>query len=751
MTETISLRDGTGQAALGAGLAAGLGAFLPVAAWGQAAPLAPDATTLPQVSVEGANTSPPNTNITPTGLSRLPGTVQDVPQTINVVPREILQQQNVTTLEQALRNVPGVTVSTGEGNGGLNGDQFRIRGFQAKNDIFVDGLRDFGVYQRDSFNTDQIQVVKGPTSEVFGVGTVGGAINQVSKRSFLGNSTAIDGSFGSGPLTRGTLDINRQLDETTALRLNAMVNEQSVADRDRVRADRWGVAASLGMGLGTDTQWHLNYFHQSTDRTPDFGVPTIQRPGTLRSVPATELGLPRTTSFVRTTDQDKANADLLTSLMKWQVNDALTLTSDTRFSRYTRDFSSTAAVCATTCITGFLGGGNPFVTYSAGGGLSYASDAWGVENVTAGVAKFTTGPFRHEAVFGVNYFYQEEDRRSLSVVGARPNQLIRTPVFSQSGYFFTRNLTGQRVADSENVGVFAQDRIWLVDQLSIVGGVRYDDFTSVSRASVASGALAGRLGAPVENKDGFVSPKISLILEPTKDQTIYMTYAQSTSPSGQFATSATGVELPSTILPPERSELFELGAKVNLLDGRLGATASLFRVNKSGSFDVDPATGLAVVGALDAGESRRVQGYEFGLTGNITDQWNVQVAYAWLNSRVTASGVPANIGHRVQFVSPDNVSVFTTYDIARDLAIPGKLLIGGGIFYNSAYFAASDNIAKIPGSFSLDSVVSYEIGNVRMALNGYNLTDELNYSSAFSTRAVPSSGRTFVGSLGVRF
>ncbi|MDB5511292.1 MAG: TonB-dependent receptor, partial [Enterovirga sp.] len=726
----LSLRDHGGQAALGASLAATLGAFLPAGAWAQATVAAPE-TDLPQISVEAAGGSPSNTNQTPTTLSRFPGTVQDVPQTVNVVPAEILQQQNVTTLDQALRNVPGVTVSSGEGNGGLNGDQFRIRGFQAKNDLFIDGLRDFGVYQRDSFNTESVQVLKGPSSEAFGVGTVGGAVNQVSKRSFLGNAVAVDGSFGLGPLVRGTVDVNRQIDETTAIRLNAMVNRQDVADRDNVKADRWGIAASLGLGLGTDTQWHLNYFHQYTDRTPDYGVPTIQLPGTLRALPATEFGLSRQTSFVRATDQDKANADLLTSLMKWQVNDWLTLTSDTRLSFYTRDFSSTAPVCQTACITGFLGGGNPFVTYSAGGGSSFTQNAWGVENVTAGVAKFHTGPLRHEAVFGINYFYQEDDRTSLSVVGTRPNQLMRTPVFANTtNYGFIRNPTGRRLADSSDLGFFAQDRVWLVEQLSILGGIRYDEFSSQSRSSVTAGALAGGLGTAVRNDDGFVSPKISLILEPTKDQTFYMTYAQSTSPTGQYAASATGIELPSSILPPERSELFEVGAKVNLLDGKLGLTGSLFRVNKTGSFDIDPVTGLALVGPLDAGEGRRVQGYELGASGNITENWNVQLGYAWLNSRVTASTTVTNIGHRVQFVSPDNFSIFTTYNVAPHLAIPGKLLIGGGVFYNSEYFAASDNITVVPASFSLDALISYEINNIRVALNGYNLTDELNYSSA---------------------
>ncbi len=283
MNASFSLRDNVSHTSLGAGIAATLGAFFPVDAGAQDA----DAISLSTIEVEASRGNEANALNAGTGLSRLPGRVQDIPQTINVVPQEVLEQQNVTTVEQALRNVPGVTLSVGEGNGGLNGDQFRIRGFQAKNDIYVDGLRDFGVYVRDSFNMEDVQVIKGPSSETFGLGTTGGVINSTSKRSFLGSLTAVDGTLGQGPLGRGTFDVNRQIDDTTAIRINGMIHDQDIVDRDNVKSDRWGLASSLGFGLGTDTTWFLNYFHQHTDRTPDYGVPTVQIPRTRRALPVT--------------------------------------------------------------------------------------------------------------------------------------------------------------------------------------------------------------------------------------------------------------------------------------------------------------------------------------------------------------------------------------------------------------------------------------------------------------------------------
>ncbi|HXJ02666.1 MAG TPA: TonB-dependent receptor plug domain-containing protein, partial [Micropepsaceae bacterium] len=175
-----------------------------------------------------------------TGLATLPGTVQDTPQAITVIPQEQLKEQGVTSLEQALRNVPGITVSIGEG-GTLNGDQFKIRGFDAKDDVYVDGLRDFGVYTRDSFAFQEVQVLKGPSGTMFGRGSTGGVINTVSKTPFLGEMYSADVYAGNGAYYRGLVDVNRQVGDTTAIRINLMGNANHVVDRDLVKSDRWGV------------------------------------------------------------------------------------------------------------------------------------------------------------------------------------------------------------------------------------------------------------------------------------------------------------------------------------------------------------------------------------------------------------------------------------------------------------------------------------------------------------------------------
>jgi|GEM_PF-5785206 len=218
---------------------------LPVAANAQSTeqkstPATDDSVTALETIIVAGDGNSANANTAAFGSSRLPGTVKDTPQIVNTVPEKLIVEQNITTLEQALRNVPGITVAIGEGNGGPNGDRFRIRGFEAIGDSYRDGLRDFGVYVRDSFNMEQVQVLKGPSGESFGVGTTGGAISTTSKTARLGTFGSADVSVGNGPLVRSTIDYNRQVDDTTAIRFNAMGNRQDIVDRDTVKSDRWG-------------------------------------------------------------------------------------------------------------------------------------------------------------------------------------------------------------------------------------------------------------------------------------------------------------------------------------------------------------------------------------------------------------------------------------------------------------------------------------------------------------------------------
>src|SRR5882757_1217348 len=355
----------------------------------------------------GLNHSPP--------LASMPSaSLQDTPQAVNVIDSQTMKQQAVTTLSDALRNVPGITIAIGEG-GTLAGDQFKIRGFDAKDDVYLDGLRDFGAYTRDSFNYEEVQVLKGPSGLMFGRGTTGGAINTVSKTPILKDrySAALEG--GNGDHVRATADLNYAFSDTGAVRLDLMVTDTGVVDRDVVHTTRWGIAPTIALGLGTDTQWSLAYMHQHSTGVPDYGIPVVQRPGQLIAEPATQYGVPRNSFLGYSTDRDRNDADIVTMKLAHQATPWLALSNDSRVAAYSRYFQyTTIDRCDFTVATNFcsdvLFGSTPTAALGGiGGGGPYQQNSWGAQDVATAKADTTIGGFHNVAIVGFDASYQRAD------------------------------------------------------------------------------------------------------------------------------------------------------------------------------------------------------------------------------------------------------------------------------------------------------------------------------------------------------
>ena len=202
---------------------------------------------------------------------KLPGGVHNTPQSVTVVPQALLKSQAVTRLQDALKNVPGITLNAGEG--AARGDTVNLRGFSAFNDFFLDGIRDAAIYTRDSFNLEQVEVLKGPSAVLFGRGSTGGAINQVSKAPSLIENRSVTAEAGTNSLVRLTTDIDEAIGPNAALRLNALAERSEVTDRDNVLNRRWGIAPSLAFGINQPTSFVLSYLHQAEDNVPDVGIP----------------------------------------------------------------------------------------------------------------------------------------------------------------------------------------------------------------------------------------------------------------------------------------------------------------------------------------------------------------------------------------------------------------------------------------------------------------------------------------------
>ncbi|TCZ60842.1 TonB-dependent receptor [Roseicella aquatilis] len=736
MTKSTLFLCGASQAAMAASLAMAFTAD----ARAQSAPSGEAAVIqLPTLDVQGQE--PPNTLRRETGVPRLPGTVQETPQTINVVPRELLEQQNVTTLEQALRNVPGITASAGEGNGGVQGDQFRIRGFTSQNDVYVDGLRDFGSYTRDAFNFDSVTVLKGPSATTFGQNTVGGAININTRTPHLGNSTGGSISGGLGRFFRGTVDVNQQISSTSAVRLNLMGQYNRLTERDKVDSGRWGIAPSIAFGLGTDTTLTVDYMHFEDRRTPDYGVPVVTAPGQAVGKPVTEYGVRRKNWYGIDSDHDDVTVDRVTARVKHVATDWLTLYNDTRFSYVTRDFAASPPTCTGACVTSFFSAVPSRAQVAYSGGVSpFHQETWGIQNVTTAVARFQTGPLRHEATLGLDAWAQNDERTGYTYNITRTNNLVSPS--SAVGNYRVIPATGANVRETEqrHLGTFLIDRVWLTSQLSVIGGFRLSNY-DISYKTYGNNATA----STISSNNTFVDPRASLVWEPTRSQTYYFSYATSTSPAGSFITTQPfSFTSANNSLDPEHNTIYEVGGKVSVLDNRLGLYGALYRIDKGNAFVTDPVSNTVT----QSGDEQRNQGIELGVTGQITDNWFLSANYTAMDSETTRSSTAANVGKRVQFVPKNAASVWTTYEAFRET--PYQLTLGGGITWRDQVFLDAANTAEVPANFSLDALIAHNFGERkqwRVAANGYNLTNELNYEGLFNNRAVPSAGRTVIFSL----
>lgn len=676
----------------------------------------------------------------------------DLPQVVNVISGETLAEQGVVSLEQALRNVAGITTQIGEG-GVSSGDQFFIRGLSAKGDIYTDGLQDFGVYTRDSFNYEQVEVLKGPSATSLGRGTAGGGINTTSKTPTAVTGGSINVAAGSAEYGRITGDWNQTLGDNIAVRINAMLHNNEVEGRDFVYSDRWGVAPSIAFGLGGPTTFSLAYLHQQEDKVPDYGIPTTAGPDGIQ-LPVSEFGVPPENYLGLFTDIDETRVDTVTARLRHQANDWLTFTSDTKAGVYWRYSQFSPVSCGTDCGDALLDG-DPATepTNNIGGPGPYDQETFGVQNVSTAQINAPIGGLQSEMIIGWDASYQTNDRDQFDYATSRGVQNILTP---DNTFVPTlarlRNNTRNTVA--KDLSVFISERLWLTPEWSISGGVRAQSFEvdqdqtdfDVTSCDGVDGDFATCFSEASSNTT-FVSPRIGVIFEPTMSQSYYVSYASSATPPGVTVANSTtlgGRRGDNPDLDPEENSSIEAGARFALFGERAQVQASVFQQKKDNARQVDPISGDIET----SGDSIEINGVELGVAGAITDQWSINATYAWLDAELTDTSTPANIGNTPAFTPENAASVWTTYNF--DGALAG-LEVGLGANYRDDVFLHANNDRIAPEHLVFDALVSYGWDRYRLSLNAYNLTDELYYAQVHSNRVTPGAGRSFIATLGVVF
>lgn len=693
------------------------------------------ATTLREVKIEAtADSYKPETSSSPKFTQPL----VDTPQTITVIKKEVLQDQGATTLTEALRNTPGITFQMGENGNTSTGDAVFMRGFDTSGSIFVDGIRDVGTVSRDMFNIEQVEVVKGPAGADIGRGSPTGYINLVSKVPTAENFFAGSVSLGSASQKRATVDLNRALNETgsVAFRLNAMAQDGGVSGRDLVENNRWGIAPSLAIGLGTPTRIYLSYLHMDQKNRPDGGIPTIGLEGyylaDLERIGGNGPRVDTNNYYGFLSDHDDVKADMFTARIEHDIAPGVTIRNISRWGRTKQDLVLTGVFSNGLLVPNVF---NPLgwsVRTTPQGKLQDNEIFANQTNITADL---TLGGLQHSISAGVELGREEQDNTAMAAQINALNGVRSGTSFLAYNNLYAPNVnrafvpvlpTGASTAGkTTTAALYAFDTIKLNEQWLINGGLRYEhyksDFSGLDAPAANGTQLATRLG----KSDNLLTGKVGVVFKPAPNGSIYAAYATSAKPPGSdFALSGTANNINNPNLDPQKAKTAEIGTKWDLLDKRLAVTGALFRTtNENEQVQVD------TFGNTEQYGKTRVQGVELSAIGQITPAWQVIAGIASIDTEILEGSRTSTTqnGAQIRFSPKPTATLWTTYKF------PMGLIVGGGARYVDTQARATSNAALTPTTFFptipsytvFDAMIGYEINkNVAIQLNLYNLTDK---------------------------
>ncbi len=690
----------------------------------------------------------------------------DTPQTVTVVTKGVIAAQNLLSLRDILSTVPGITFGAGEGGGGF-GDSINLRGYSANNDITVDGVRDSAQYSRsDPFNLDQIEVTNGSNSVYSGSGSVGGTINIVSKRPSRRDSTILSGAVGTDSYYRATVDSNHLINDSVAVRLNAMVHRNDAPGRDVEKFKRWGIAPSITVGLDGPTQFTALYFHQEDRNTPQYGVPFYNG----RGLPGVDAGNYYGYSNI---DKQHQKIDMLTGIIDHDFGNGLTVRNLSRYQKVTQKTivdppqgvyclanglkavgwsQSTTA----TNITGF----SPCLAADPAPGFYQPSGPRGnlrdtentlLHNQTDFTWDLELGGLRHNVVFGAAFFSEDFHldtgnvfRTATGATVVLPQMNIANPNHTYTGPINFIQASAQD-GERKNQAVYIFDNIELNEQWSINGGVRYEHNEGSNRTDTYSTTVGPTLGVVTpgltfRNDDDLLTYRVGLVFKPIPNASLYVAFGNSETPSQATVNGSGSCTAASCTVDPEKARIIEVGGKWDLESG-LSLTASIFR-NERTNYKV--ASGDPTVPDQQLDGKARVDGITLGASGKITEQWAIFANYTYLDSEVlrgvsdfsASQGLDFTKGDPLTSVPNHAFSLFTTYDL------PHEVQVGYGLTYQGEYYLTQH--ALVTGSVNTRSTIPlvkaddywvhratiawYPRPDLELRLNVNNVFDKLYYN-----------------------
>ncbi|MCE6977339.1 TonB-dependent siderophore receptor [Pseudomonas frederiksbergensis] len=646
--------------------------------------------------------------------------LRDIPQTVNVIPQSVIKDQGAQSMEDVLKNVPGIGLSNGDGQR----DQVTIRGFSAIGDMYVDGVRDDALYFRDLSNVERVEVIKGPAAVLYGRGSSGGLINSISKKPNFTPKQEVGVSFDSEGKKRTQFDAGwaDQQQNDKAFRVTGAL-ENSDTFRDDGYIDRKAIAPSAYFKLSDDLELNLGATYLYDKRLIDFGIPARgDRP----------VDVDRDKRFGSADpDDDYTRSEVFsfTAGVDYRINDDFTLSNTSRYYHYDLDRNNTLADSSPT----------RFVTAPNGellvklnrGNVQRKEDGW--FNQTELKQQATLAGMNHNLLYGVELGRQVKDQSVFS-----QNNVARVPVYRDGLVdvpFQANRQTAKGTTTQDTAGFYVQDLIELTPQWKALLGVRYDVFDQEYSDDLTRASMS--------RTDNTWSPRAGLVYQPDQVQSYYISVSRSYQPSSEvFALSTTNQDL-----EPEQTTNFEIGGKWDLLDNRLALTAALFRLERTNMKTTDPANPTKLV---LSGE-QRTDGLELTASGQLSDKWQVYAGYAYLDAEITKSnnrtnGV-ANEGQTPTLTPRHSANLW----LVRSLTNTWR--VGMGANYVDDRYTALDNQVVMPAYTTVDVALLYNLSKWDMALRLRNVFDKDYYASAHGSvdLITPGAPRTLELSTNYRF
>jgi catecholate siderophore receptor len=713
--------------------------------------------TLSKISVEGEDEATPK--VDRVSSPKFTQELVNTPQTIAVVSKEVLNQQGATSLSQALRNTPGVTFLLGENGNTATGDSIFMRGFDTQGSIFIDGIRDLGSVTRDTFNTEQVEIAKGPAGPDYGRGAASGYVNLASKVPTAQSFTAGTASYGTASNSRITGDVNHAFSESTAFRLNIMGQDGDVDGRDFIERKGWAVAPSVAFGLDGDTRSYFYLLHTEQDNVPDGGVSTIGLDGYFNTAfapgGANAGEIPeranRENFYGLASDFEEINGTMFTARFEHDFSDTVTLRNTTRVG-HLKQFYVLTGINAVTATNQ-----DPDLWTVARTRQAKFQESDLITNQTNLTVNLVTGAVTHAITTGVEFISEEQFNPTYVGLGTpitpanvyNPNRNDAQP-----GYLPVRNGVFTR-GETQTIGAYLFDTLSFADRWQVTGGFRLDSFDTTTDGAALVGTAPNQVLTPAhfQRDDTLFSYKLGVLFKPTENGSIYLSHATSQQPPGganfTLVAGGSGNSANRSDLDPTEGENLELGAKWELRGGALAFTGAIFDSTSKNELVQDPTNAAIFV---QIGE-REVKGVELGVVGKVTDNWQLSAGFAKMDTEVVR-GNPTQTGELINWSPELTFSSWTTY------TAPFGLTIGGGVRYvdtvaraiNNAAIPSQTNVPSAPEYWVIDAMVGYQINDkLSLQLNAYNLADEeyiasLNNSGA---RYIPGTQRS--GLLSVNF